>query len=145
MSILFLAKLTPTLIDAIPDKVSIPELAIIARALEDSGDFDRAVDYASKAVERAKTSNNIYDFTWALRQRAWIYTYNGSRSEGKLDYNKALSVFSENGKDINQPSVIYDRAYTYADWAGALAETEDCKDAQAKLFAFLNCATISLP
>jgi tetratricopeptide (TPR) repeat protein len=108
-----LARLAPRLVNELPDQVSGPEYSIIARALLSSGDTNRALDYARRAVDKAE---NLNDRNWARRQLGWTLMQTGKIPEGQETYSSALRSFHDEQIDEDLAWVKVDKAYTLADW-----------------------------
>lgn len=134
-----LAKVAPQIMNEVSDEVSGPEYSIISRALLSGGDTLRALEYSQKAVDKAETEN-IYDFTWALRQLGWTQMQSGAFEDGKTSYLKALEVFHQRNVDEGHALVKTDKAFTFADWgqiAAIVGRCNEARDARTALAALL--------
>jgi hypothetical protein len=133
-----LSRLAYNTADQIEAQVSSPEHAIVAGALLAAGDFQKSLEFGKVAV---KSASNLYDKTWALRQLAWIeFQINGAAKGGDI-YNTALEAYKTYGYDENSIGVKTDWAFTYVDWAKALAVQAKCQEAQAKQAEFKRWAS----
>jgi hypothetical protein len=120
-----------TLLAVLGDQVSALDAAVVANALQTTGDYTAGANVLKKAIPQAKNPTEYVVITRMLGNFSY---YQGNIDDGNKYFSMAVQVFDKfPNTGTNQQEINFDKAQNEVYWALAAALHQQCPLAQQNL------------